>query len=220
MSRAAVGRERNPRGEGARLREDLVAAASEMVAETGDVSQLSLRGVARAIGIAAPSIYRHFSDLDQLKLAVVERAFARFAEARNSASEEIDDPARALLAGCRAYCRFALANPGPYRFMFSQESPARGKQSPTGATVFDGLVASIHRCQEAKASTMPDDPRAIAAQVWATLHGLILLRLNAPDFDWPESLEAMASHAVARLVGLDSLASDEAIPHPTRTESQ
>ena len=198
------GHVRNRRGEGEQLREQLLDAAEAAIVESGDAGQLTLRGVARRLGIAAPSIYRHFPDVEHLKLAVVERAFQRFARERDQARRSLEDPAEALLAGCRAYCGFATANPGPYRFMFSYESPARGRQSPTGAAAFDALAASIRRCQEAGAMTRADDARAVAAQVWAALHGLILLRLNAPEFDWPESLEAMATDAVARLVGLPS----------------
>jgi hypothetical protein len=49
-----------------------------------------------------------------------------------------------------------------------------------------------------------DDPHWLAAQVWAALHGLVLLRLNAPGFPWPGPLEQMAGQAVARLIGLDT----------------
>jgi AcrR family transcriptional regulator len=212
-------RARNPRGEGARLREELVAAASEMVAETGDASQLSLRGVARAVGISAPSIYRHFPDLDHLKLAVVERAFARFAEARDKASAEIDDPAQALLARCRAFCRFAVANPGPYRFMFSNQAPAG---SPVAMAAFHTLADSIAKCQKDGVSLAADSPERLAAQVWAALHGLVILRLNVPEFPWPAPLDQMADDAVTRLVGLtggppaDQARSDK-YPDPDRS---
>ena len=198
-------RARNPRGEGARLRDELVAAASEMVAETGDASQLSLRGVARAVGIAAPSIYRHFPDLDHLKLAVVERAFRGFADARDKAGTEAGDPAQALLARCRAYCRFAVANPGPYRFMFSHQAP---KGSPVAMAALGALADSIAKCQEGGLSLTPGGPERLAAQVWAALHGLVILRLNSPDFPWPAPLEQMADDAVTRLVGLTGARAD------------
>ena len=57
----AKARRRNRRGEGDRLREEIITAASQMIGETGDDSALTLRGVARRLGIAAPSIYRHFT---------------------------------------------------------------------------------------------------------------------------------------------------------------
>jgi AcrR family transcriptional regulator len=199
----ATGRRRNPRGAGDRLREDLITAASEMIAESGDTSQLTLRGVAKRVGIAAPSIYRHFPDAEHLKMAVVERSFATFAAARESASRHLADPAEALLAGCRAYCQFALDHPGPYRFMFSHEIPAADRTpGPVGLAAFQGLVSSIRRCQDTGTAHAPDDPEHLAAQVWAALHGMVMLRMNAPHFPWPAPLDQMADQAVTRLVVL------------------
>ncbi|HEV2375917.1 MAG TPA: TetR/AcrR family transcriptional regulator [Streptosporangiaceae bacterium] len=201
----APARPRNRRGEGDRLREEIITAASEMIGETGDDTTLTLRGVARRIGIAAPSIYRHFPDVDQLKMAVVQRSFAEFAQTRDAASEERDDPATALLARCRAYTAFALANPGPYRYLFSQHAPTGDPaRPPVDLPAFQALADSISRCQQAGLAHAGDDPQWLAAQVWATLHGLVLLRLNAPGFPWPGPLEPMADQAVARLIGLDT----------------
>lgn len=198
-------RRRNRRGEGDRLREEIITAASQMISEAGDDSALTLRGVARRVGIAAPSIYRHFPDVDELKMAVVQRSFADFAQARDAASGAGDDPATALLARCRAYLRFALANPGPYRYLFSHHAPTGDPaRPPVGLPAFQALAESIRRCQQAGLARAGDDPDWLAAQVWATLHGQVLLRLNAPGFPWPGPLEPMADQAVARLVGLDT----------------
>jgi AcrR family transcriptional regulator len=200
-----TGRQRNRRGEGDRLREEIITAASQIIGESGDDSALTLRGVARRVGIAAPSIYRHFPDVDELKMAVVQRSFAEFARARDAASGDGDDPAARLLARCRAYLRFAQANPGPYRYLFSQHAPTGDPaRPPVDLPVFQTLADSINRCQQAGLARADDDPQWLAAQVWAALHGLVLLRLNAPGFPWPGPLEQMADQAVARLIGLDT----------------
>ena len=83
---APTARRRNRRGQGGRLRQEIITAASQMIGETGDDAALTLRGVARRLGIAAPSLYRHFPAVDELKMAVVQRAFADFARARDAAS--------------------------------------------------------------------------------------------------------------------------------------
>jgi AcrR family transcriptional regulator len=202
---AVAARRRNRRGEGDRLRAEIITAASQIIGDSGDDSALTLRGVARQLGIAAPSIYRHFADVDELKMAVVRRAFAEFAQARDAASHDGDDPAARLLARCRAYTRFAVANPGPYRYLFSQHAPTGDPaRPPVDLPVFQALAESIRRCQQAGLARFADDPQWLAAQVWAALHGLILLRLNAPGFPWPGPLEQMADQAVARLVGLET----------------
>jgi AcrR family transcriptional regulator len=197
-------RTRNPRGEGDRLRDDLIDVAAAAIAESGNANDLSLREVARRLGISAPSIYRHFPDVEHLKLAVVERAFSQFSKERDAARRDIHDPLLALLAGCRAYCEFATEHPGEYRFMFSPESPAQGRQSPAGAAALASLEASIHRCQEAGVATASADARTLAVELWAALHGLALLRLNVPDFDWPASLETMTERVVERLIQLNN----------------
>jgi AcrR family transcriptional regulator len=198
-------RGRNRRGEGDRLREEIITAASQIIGEAGDDSALTLRGVARQVGIAAPSIYRHFADVDELKMAVVRQSFAEFGRARDAATSEGDDPAARLLARCRAYTRFALANPGPYRYLFSQHAPTGDPaRPPVDLPVFQALAESISRCQQAGVARADDDPQWLAAQVWAALHGLALLRLNAPGFPWPGPLEQMADQAVARLTGIET----------------
>jgi len=215
----ASARRRNRRGQGGRLREEIITAASQVIGETGDDAALTLRGVARRAGIAAPSIYRHFTDVDQLKMAVVQRAFADFARARDAASQNLDDPAAALLARCRAYIGFALANPGPYRYLFSQHAPTGDPaRPPVDLPVFQALAESIRRCQQAGLARAGDDPRWLAAQVWAALHGLVLLRLNAPGFPWPGPLEQMADQAVARLIGLDTPGTGTS-PDPGKTRT-
>lgn len=197
----APSRVRNRRGEGDRLREEIIAAAAAMLAESGDARQVTLRGVAKKIGIAPPSIYRHFPDVEHLTMAVVERSFATFAAARDRVSQHIADPAAALLARCRAYCQFALGHPGEYRFMFSPDAPHADPARPSAAmAAFGALTGSIRACQDAGLAHAPDPPERLAAQVWAALHGLVLLRLNAPHFPWPAPLADMADQAVSRIL--------------------
>jgi AcrR family transcriptional regulator len=193
-----------------------------LIDESGDASAVTLRGVAKRVGIAAPSIYRHFPDAEHLLVAVFDRAFAEFAARRDDRRAEAADAGAALLAGCHAYCEFAISHPGPYRFMFSRASPADGRRSAVGAAAFDTLVAGIRRCQETGLAETTDDASLLAAEVWAALHGLVLLRLNAPNFPWPAPLERMVDLAVSRLVGLNPPAVDQGsrkrrVAKPSRT---
>lgn len=72
--------------------EDLLAAALKLVGPHRSVSTLSLREVARAAGIAPNSFYRHFRDIDELAVALIERAGTALRliirEARTRASED------------------------------------------------------------------------------------------------------------------------------------
>ncbi|MGI8690017.1 MAG: TetR/AcrR family transcriptional regulator [Thermomicrobiales bacterium] len=206
LSAPATGRRRNPRGQGHQLREDLIQAASALLAESGDARALSLRAVAKKVGVAAPSIYRHFPDVEHLKVAVVERCFAALAQARAVAADGIADPAEALLARARAYCRFGLAHPGHYRLMFGPdpELPATlmydAEQSP-GRAAFHDLVQSIRDCQHAGSVGASADPFELAIAMWAFEHGLVTLWLSRPHFPWPP-LDDTLTLALSQLLDL------------------
>ena len=70
MSQAATARRRprSPRGDGGQLRADIIEAARQILAETGAPEELTLRGVARQVGIAATSIYLHFPNIEHRAL--------------------------------------------------------------------------------------------------------------------------------------------------------
>jgi AcrR family transcriptional regulator len=224
MSRTVQGKTRggarrnNPRGQGERLREQLIEAAGELVAESGDAGRLSLRAVAARVGVAATSVYLHFANLDQLKIALVERGFAELAAVRDAASEGITDPAEALVLRCQAYARFAVDRPGLYRLMFGPDLPAvlayQAERSP-GRDAFDVLAESIRRCQDTGAAPADAHPARLATLVWTALHGQVSLRTSRPSFPWPP-LDEMIAETVRRLVGLrpDPPAAPNAHPHP------
>lgn len=71
-------------------RDELMAAALSLLGPSRSVSTLSLREVARAAGIAPNSFYRHFRDIDELAVALIDVAGSSlrrlFSEARQRAS--------------------------------------------------------------------------------------------------------------------------------------
>lgn len=200
---ASERRQRNRHGEGGRLRDELIAAASQMLAETDDDGGLSLRAVARRVGIAAPSVYLHFASKDALVQAVVDEHFTALRQTIESAIARESDPAAKLLAGCLAYCRFAGERPGPYRILFGTARRASAGPPPAetaGTAAFATLVASLAACMEVGAAS-PGDPFRVAIDVWAALHGLASLRRTLPGFPWPP-LAAQVQSILERLAGV------------------
>ena len=59
-------RTRARRGEGERLREEILDAAERLLIETGNRDAVSIRAVAEAVGVTPPSIYLHFADKTEL----------------------------------------------------------------------------------------------------------------------------------------------------------
>src|SRR5215469_18533094 len=105
MAADTARRQRNPRGQGERLREDIIAAASRLLEDPG-TGPLSLRAVAREVGVAATSVYLHFDDVESLVRAVASRRYTDLIRAQDSATEDVADPCDRLRAACLMYCEF------------------------------------------------------------------------------------------------------------------
>jgi AcrR family transcriptional regulator len=196
-------RPRSRRGDGGRLREEIIEAAREILAETG-LDGLTLRGVARRVGIAATSIYLHFPDTEHLAVAATQDTFADLTAAAAAAAAGISDPGQELLARCRAYCRFALEHPVHYKVMFHLDlapSLAASPDGTPGRKAFQVLVQAVQACQAAGAATATGDPFRLASLVWAAEHGLVSLRLARPQFPWSD-LDGLVDEAVTKIMGL------------------
>jgi AcrR family transcriptional regulator len=195
-------RRRNRRGEGGHLRSEIVAAAQELIEETGSASAVTLRAVARRVGIAAPSIYAHFADPEQIVRAVVAQTFDEFLRHLQAARAGIDEPRARLLAACRAYLAFGAEHPNLYALLFARNPTpggAAGDQTPdlrlhengegvdrlVGAESFELLVHDV-AATAAEGASRTEDPFLTATALWVALHGLVLLRADAPQFPWPD----------------------------------
>src|SRR5581483_4642145 len=97
------GRRRNPRGQGERLRDDIIEAASRLMADPAS-PPLTLRAVAREVGVAATSVYLHFDDIASLVLAVSARRFGELVQLQDEAAGSGKTARERVHAGCLAYC--------------------------------------------------------------------------------------------------------------------
>ncbi|MFI5844692.1 TetR/AcrR family transcriptional regulator [Catenuloplanes sp. NPDC051500] len=200
-------RARNRRGEGGRLREEIVAAAVELLAETGDERALTLRSIARRAGIAAPSIYPHFPDQPAIMLAVVGTAFAELTEILRAAAAEADSPRARLEAICRTYLAYAQSHPERYRTMFGglwvptleSGSVTEEDLAALGKECMGLVAAALAECAAAGVSASTD-PAADAVALWLGLHGLAHQRAVTRAFPWPPGIE---DRVITALGGLD-----------------
>jgi AcrR family transcriptional regulator len=192
-------RRRNPRGEGDRLRAELIRAASDLLASGVSPEKVSLRGVAETVGVTAPSIYRHFPNKDALLVAVVEEQFDELQRVMTEATAEAgDDPFAALRAMGRAYVVMGRERPTYYEVLFGPLGGALHGLLGIGATesgVFDPadrgqgafmlLVGAIERALAAGPGGAGFDPFVVAVDTWAFVHGLVDLTNSHPRFPWP-----------------------------------
>lgn len=197
-------RSRNPQGEGIRLREELIAAAGRLLAKDANPAALSLRAVAREAGVSAPSTYLHFESKDALLHAVVVEHFATFQRAVEKGMASAADPVSCLYAGCLAYCRFAIEQPGAYRIIFESSLPSgagyAGEERP-GIDAFQVLVDGVARCIAAGVAR-PADPFEVAIDIWTSMHGMVSLRQHLTRFPWP-SIDHQLASMLAAHTGID-----------------
>jgi AcrR family transcriptional regulator len=196
-------RQRNKRGQGELLRNDLIATSIAMIENN---ERLSLRSVARRVGIATTSIYLHFPDLDHLLAAVVDRSFVELATTAAEAGESASNPADELRKRCRAYTHFGLDHPRLYQVMFQADLPlatigADPTQTP-GRRAFQNLVAAVDRCLQASLARGDEDPFRLASLIWTAEHGMVLARIARPTFPWPP-LDPFVDEMVDRIMALE-----------------
>lgn len=162
---------------GLELREACLAEALAIISTAG-AEKLSLREVARRLGVSHQAPYRHFASRDHLLAEIVRSAFAEFAAALRS-PPHTDVPASDLLAMGMAYIGFATARPLQYRLMFggALPDPRRHPVMMTGARdAFNVLREGIQRLLEAQGEPHTRDVvDRNALFAWSSLHGVVSL---------------------------------------------
>lgn len=201
-----------------RLADEIVAGAQALIERAGSDDAVTLRSVAREVGIAAPSIYAHFPDREAILWAVVRRVFNELRMRVQAAGDKWDDPVERLVAGCEAYVEFGLSNPARYRVLFARQLPKPagteaivpptvellmdGRSLPVGGDAFALLVEGIQGCVAAGRSTSKD-PFEDATAVWVALHGMVSLWSTMCDFPWPESQDRFIRRLVLALAHIE-----------------
>jgi AcrR family transcriptional regulator len=162
-------------------RERLLATARDLLLEQG-LAGFSMRKVAAACDLSATAIYRHFEDKDALVSAAVQEGFRIFAGYLREALDQPTPLARLRSAGQR-YFDFAEDHPRYYALLFMTPSEELGLMKlhedarREASESFQFLVDRVMDCQR-EGVLRAGDPRAQAACVWASLHGLASLALH------------------------------------------
>ena len=174
--------------------------ATRTILEEEDLSQLTLRAVARKAGVSHAAPYRHFPNHEAL---LVELSLEGFRELREMVAEAARIPGpesdRTAHIGA-AYMRFVARRPAVARLMFGGQLPNRD-QFPTLGLKADSIGTEI-------GSALHDS--ALGLAVWASVHGLAMLVLeNVIDLGQRRSgLHVLPARAEIVLRSLFSTARD------------
>ena len=220
-------RRRAKRGEGERLREEILAAAREILAETQDADAMSIRAIADRVGVSTPSIYLHFADKQALLDAVCGLVFAELDDRMQAAAAATADPFDGLRQRGLAYAEFALANPEQYRLAMmrmpaAHETYDKHTYDPFSAEdivagpTYHHLIEAVQACTDAGVFAPGTEASLVATSLWAATHGAVSLCLAKPGLAGDEAMqlcELVITHAgmgaaLASYVGVHKEESD------------
>jgi AcrR family transcriptional regulator len=105
-----------------KTRRAIMEAALKQIGQDKAFSNLSLREVAREAGIAPTSFYRHFQDLDELGLALVDEAGLSLRQLMRKARKRIAENGTAIRTSVETFLEFLHSNPNLYRLLLREKA--------------------------------------------------------------------------------------------------
>ena len=180
------------------LRPALLEAADRSLRQRG-VAQLSLRDLAREVGVSHAAPRRHFPERQDLLDALAEDGFRRLGEAirRVGADEHVDFATRVLRA-TSAFVSFATENPALMELMnVTKHQPKKTEVTLAAERAFQPLVDLIHEGQD-KHILQPGPYEELGIILYSTINGLTALVNNG--FVDPERLEDLTAVAVRQFL--------------------
>jgi AcrR family transcriptional regulator len=155
------------------LRDACICAAREAIARHG-IESLSLRDVARRLGVSHQAPYKHYPSRDHLLAEVMRRGFQQFAQ-HLDAREHSDEPYQDLESLGRQYLSYAQQHPLEYRLMFGTPWPAAAEHSELlhkSTHAFD-ILRQVLRRIHGDGVQQQQRVDLDAMFVWSTMHGLV-----------------------------------------------
>ncbi|MEV8377292.1 TetR/AcrR family transcriptional regulator [Kribbella sp. NPDC056861] len=209
----------------AELTQEIKAAARRQLAVEG-AERLSLRAVARELGLVSSALYRYFPSRDDLLTALIIDAYDALGAEAEAAAKHQDDPREAWLAVCRVIRAWARQHPHEYALIYG--SPVAGYQAPDStiqpagrvAFVLLGILAQAQASGVLTPTTAPEPSQPLAEQLkvladaapgvplsvlartaiaWTQLFGMISFELFGQFAGWMDPADEFFAEATGQL---------------------
>lgn len=171
-------------------------AAIKRIAQEG-VEKLSLRAVARDLGVSQTALYRHFTDKTHLLSLLSQQGFQLLAEhTQAAAAKHKGNTFAAIMALGMAYLEFAQQHPEHYRLMFGgsvkrqcDDQALMNSSLNSFTVILNQTILGVER-----GVLIDRDPRLLARSCWANVHGMAMLMIDGFYAEHsPQELRAMLS---------------------------
>jgi AcrR family transcriptional regulator len=199
------------RERGVDLREACLEEAMSIIERNG-VEELSLREVARRLGVSHQAPYKHFPSRDHILAELVSRSYTAFAGHLED-RPKTGDPEQDLESMGRAYLEYAFAHPLQYRLMFgtplpdSERHPEMMRNAQHAFALLQEGIEALHGSFRGPGPHRRTDFDALS--VWFTLHGMtsvmhsrVIETLELPDAP-PDVIAAEVLARIGWLLGAD-----------------
>lgn len=191
-------------GRRARQRRELLAAIeveARRQLDEGGAGNVSMRAIARGVGLGPASLYTYFDSLDDIFTLLLLSSYESLAAAVVAAVEAFakDPPVDRAFAGILAHRRWALAHRNEFNLLFTDVLP--GYAAPPGGPTVDAQIQVFQPIVDALTELGPTDPDLTVEQasmvMWCAFHGAVTLEVNH-HLDWLDDSTATHETVVRR----------------------
>ncbi|MFH8567121.1 TetR/AcrR family transcriptional regulator [Streptomyces sp. NPDC017993] len=205
-----MGSEGSIKGRRERLRAETTAEIKKVALElmaSGGPGAITLRAIAREMGMTANAIYSYFATRDDLVTTLIDGVYTSLADAVDAAwdAAPAGDPAARIQAWACAFRNWALANPEGFRLIYGD--PVPGYRPPEGGAAPDAahrLCTGI-TALAAAAWVHAGPHNADSDFTWSDFAPGLLDKVRPAFPDLPPAAVALAMRIWSRLHGLVSL---------------
>lgn len=176
---------------------EIQAQARQQMAETGSAA-ISMRAIARAMGLSAPALYRYYDNRDALLTELILQGFNALADAVTAARDSETKPPSQLMAMTMAYRDWAVSHPVDFQLLYGNPvpdydapaeitTPAASRTAALFAGVLHASIAAGQSNIPPQFQVVPEPYRQATGNdpvmymvfgSWAFLHGLLSLEVN------------------------------------------
>ena len=168
--------ERRRRASRELMRGEILAAAQNIIRTQG-MDALSLRALAKAVGVTAPALYEYFSSKEAILRALfVEGSHVMLARMEQTISGS-EPGVQRVLAVLNGYRRFAREEPDYFRLLFGTVEPPLefSEDEYAGMKAIFGRFIGIITDAINQGDLRPLPPETLSCSLWALVHGVALL---------------------------------------------
>ena len=157
----------------------LIDAAMALI-DNSQTDEISLRRLAKEVGVTPSAVYNHFADKDSLMLAIKIRLYEEVNRFFDAQTDNSGDPEQTLLEICYAYYRFSQQQPARFLFLFSSVLPLERSTPEFIEVACHSLVRTrklVYKIFEKyNVPCKEEDVVNTTVLIWSQLHGIVMLR--------------------------------------------